>query len=133
MKRGMWAWELKSLLQECLHPRWNTVWIEANRWGVRQREAAGLAVDMGTIMFAGTEGNVETPFSVRKGQLPEDTVIEWIYDDMGRQSDVKTAYKGWREMLTALVRQGYLRPHKKLDDWLGGHTEDLLKDSPWRL
>jgi hypothetical protein len=133
MKRGMWAWELKEVLQTCLHPRWNTVWVEANRWGERNRAGAGLRTDMGTVFFAKAQGDytkaVETPFSVRLGQLPEDTVVTWREDG----SDVRDTYIGWRPMLKSLVKGGYLRPHPLLDKWLDCDSRTLARDTVWNF
>ena len=133
LQRGMWSWELKELLQTCLHPRWNTVWIEANRWGERNRAAAGLRTDMGTVFFAKSRGKwedaVATPFSVRLGQLPQNNVVTWKPDE----SDVLDTYIGWKPLIVQGLNGGYLRPHPALDRWLLCRSSELVKSTVWNV
>jgi len=129
----MWAWELKEILQDSLHPRWNTVWIESNRWGDRHRKAADLPPDLATLFFAKADGDykeaVVTPFSVRRGQLPEKTVLT-----LKESGEPDLTYIGWRNLFNGLLRQGYIRPTRKLDRVLGMPSSDIVPpDSVWKL
>lgn len=133
LQRGMWSWELKEILQDSLHPRWNTVWIESNRWGDRQRAAADLPSDLATLFFAKASGDyhdaVTTPFVVRRGQLPEHTILT-----LKESGEPDIIYLGWRNVLNGLLKQGYIRPTRKLDRALGKPSADILPpDSVWRL
>lgn len=99
----------------------------------------GLPPDVLTVMFGDVKDGLW--FNVRKGEIPEETQIEYRprplseYDRAvlagairrvgGRQRPINTnpikvpKHLGWRALLLMIGGKGLLRPNQELRDWLG--------------
>lgn len=112
--RAMWPWEFRSLLEEHLHPRYWSIWIHCDRWGVRQREATGLPTDLATIFVSTFNGPPEDQIVVPQNQIPFRTLVETVPDESGGDLIFKKAHKGWLPALEYLLKEGILAPSPKL-------------------
>jgi len=118
--RCMYPSELVALLWRHKHPRYFSVHIESNRWGDRQRDAVGLAPH-GTIHFSEPLSRDEV-FTVVCDCIPYTTIRDATFDqDMGRWKDGPLV-RGWRPLISNLVKGGFLYPDKELDYLIGERT-----------
>lgn len=118
--RCMYPDELIRLLWRHKHPRYFSVHIEANRWGNRQRDAVGLSPH-GTIHFS-EPNNRDEVYTVICDCIPYTTIKEAIFDEgMGRWKNGPLV-RGWRPLLSSMVKGGCLYPSAELDYLIGERT-----------
>ena len=125
----MYSGEFLHLLEQNIHPRWWTIWVECNRWGRRQREAAGLTPDLGTVFVARAQkGEAVQALIVPTNCLPYITTYETILDEDGKETLGYQAAKGWPASIEHLVKHWYLRPSRRLSYLIGKDTFQLAAE-----
>lgn len=118
--------EFVDILQTHLHPRWWSIWVDSNRWGRRQREAAGLTPDLGTVFVAKAQGGApEQVLVVPTNCLPYITQYETILDEDGKETLGYHAAKGWPAALEHLIKAQHLKPSHRLSYLIGKDTYRL--------
>lgn len=123
--RSMWPWEFRALLERHLHPRFWSVWIHCDRWGRRQREAAGVPTDLATVFVAPVEGPIEDVLVVPQNQLPMTTRVVSHPTEDGGDLTFTEAHKGWLPALRDLLKAGVLKPSDTLSRLIREDSFDL--------
>jgi hypothetical protein len=109
--RAMWSWEFRALCEKYLHPRFWSIWIHCDRWGLRQRESQGIPLDLATLFVSTVQGPPEDILVVPQNQLPFKTQLEtYAMGPDGLDLGFKAAHKGWRSCFHHLLREGVLKP-----------------------
>ena len=111
--RCMYSGEFLDLLWKHKALKYNACGVDITRFGQEARKAAHYQPH-GTIWFHDGK-DLETCASIVKGCIPYDTRMTKIWDDWrGEWSQQGDIVRGWRQTLSLLLGQGFLRASPEL-------------------
>ena len=121
-QRCMYTWELVALLWKHKSPRFDSCGVLKTRHGNNPRMAAGFS-EAGTVWFSKPDERREV-MTVPWGCIPYGTIRTATFNEEDLRWEGGELTRGWRSILVALVKVGYLMPCEELNVLIGEDTND---------